>query len=491
MNNIYLDKSEEAFDLLASLLKNTSNKESIYFEHLNEINKLIEVDLIEFSKKDSPPHSANLFIDLKYEFEKFIIFTEFSKLASKNIVGIGGAFSSGKSTFLNSFFGRKGLLPAEIDPTTSVPTYIINGKADKISAINKFNQNIALNENALNAITHDFTKKYKLSMSSLLKSIYIEIPQQEYENLVFLDTPGYSKPDSESYSAATDEKIARAQLNSCNYIIWVIDSENGTIKDSDLNFLSSINLEREIPKLFIINKAELKIGEIEDVVKEVKEALIQKTINFIDVIPYSREKNLFPIEKIKNNLNEWNKGKIEIQFAKNFKKFFMAFFKYFEQKKYEANKILMNLNPSIMSVGGDNADVYESLNYLKTETIKKINNIEENVKEFEALKYKFFKTVKEIGDKVGIPLPEPKDIDLLTDKIRLLTDILKEYKKAHKIKDSTYDHIIIETFDKENSELIAEVLKDYTFKKSSDIINIIKKTFEMENSSKIKNFLSM
>jgi len=486
--NIYLDKPENAFKLLTNLLKNTTNKESLYFEHLNEINKLIEVDLIEFSKKESPPHSANLFIDLKYEFEKFMIFTEFSKLSSKNIVGIGGAFSSGKSTFLNSLFGRKGLLPDDIDPTTSVPTFIINGKTDKISAINLFNQNIDLDIDALNAITHDFTKKYKLSMSSLLKFIYIEIPQQEYENLAFLDTPGYNKPDS--HSATTDKKIARAQLNSCNYIIWVIDSESG-IKDSDFNFLSSVNLDREIPKLFIINKAELKNGDIEDVVRDVKEKLIQKTINFIDVIPYSREKNLFPVEKIKNNLIEWNKGKIEIQFAKNFKIFFMAFLKYFEQKKYEANKVLMNLNPSIMSVGGDNADVYESLNYLKTETIKKINTIEENVKEFEELKYKFFKTVKEIGDKVGIPLPEPKDIELLVDKIRPMTDILKEYKKAHKIKDSTYDHIIIDVFNKEKTELISEALKDYTFKKSTDIISIINKTFETENALKIKEFMSI
>ena len=47
---------------------------------------------------------------------------DFPFLANKKVVAIGGAFSSGKSRFLNTLMGKQ-ILPVGNKPTTAVPTF--------------------------------------------------------------------------------------------------------------------------------------------------------------------------------------------------------------------------------------------------------------------------------------------------------------------------------------------------------------------------------
>ena len=52
----------------------------------------------------------------------------------------------------------------------------------------------------------------------------------------FLDTPGYSKADAEHHHHS-DEKLAINQLSKADYLIWLVNAKNGTIRDEDLQFL--------------------------------------------------------------------------------------------------------------------------------------------------------------------------------------------------------------------------------------------------------------
>ena len=117
-------------------------------------------------------------------------------------------------------------MPSQIDPSTSVPAYIVNGE-DTVYGVNVFDSKIDMKLKEIKSISHGFCEKTddndeiiseEVTLGHILKSIFISTPLQSYKHIAFLDTPGYSKPDTASYSSKTDEKIARAQLNSSNYI---------------------------------------------------------------------------------------------------------------------------------------------------------------------------------------------------------------------------------------------------------------------------------
>jgi predicted GTPase len=45
-------------------------------------------------------------------------------------------------------------------------------------------------------------------------------------------------------------------LSDANFLIWLIDAENGEITKSDLDFIRSLKINTEI--LFVVNKADKK-----------------------------------------------------------------------------------------------------------------------------------------------------------------------------------------------------------------------------------------
>ena len=245
------NKLKENFDLVKKIIK--QNKSLINSEQLNNIERIIDKDLPNTIKKTAPVNFPDIYFDFKYEYDKFKEFILYNQLIGKNIVALGGGFSSGKSSFLNSILKQK-VLPASIDPSTSVPTYIVNDESEYVYGINIFNNEVQLDKSNLKSISHGFGEitdendnitEDEVKLGHILNSIFLATPTQIYKHIAFLDTPGYSKPDTNTYSLKTDEKIAKAQLNSSNFILWFIQGEDGTIKQDDIDFLSK--LKKEIP----------------------------------------------------------------------------------------------------------------------------------------------------------------------------------------------------------------------------------------------------
>lgn len=403
---------------------------------LSAIDRLISNELPAALKDNAPANFPQLYFDFKQEFERFKEFMLFDKLIGKNVVALGGGFSSGKSSFLNSILGEK-ILPADINPSTSVPAYLVNGKENvSVYGINTFGSRVEMEIEDVKAISHGFGKldenDSEATLGHILDSIFISSPLQPFENIALLDTPGYSKAENADYSAKTDEKIARAQLNSANYIMWFVQADSGTITQEDISFLESLN--KDIPKLIIVNKAD-KVTE-EDlavIVQKIKDVLNVKGLQYVDVLTYTRKKGRnCDREKILAQLDEWNKCVYESRFAYNFKVLFTRCKEYYDSRIDEEAKRLNRLNKSLTL--SENDVITECLTSLIGEIKRSKQRLTEHKETLKKLQDEFFSEIKRIGDIVNIQMPKPSEIDLIRDKKSNPKDVIDQYCDKHGIK---------------------------------------------------------
>lgn len=246
---------------------------------------------------------------LNLEIEQFEEVSQFPFLAQKAIVGVGGAFSAGKSSLINALLGKH-RLHAEVDPTTAIPTYLVRGQQDgeqqgSITALTRKYAQLTLSEDEFASLTHDAERGQEGPASTLLHSILIEDADFEWPQIALLDTPGYSN-SQKGRNGRTDEYIAHTQLNDVNIIIWVVSAEGGVISEADIAFLKRLN--EDIPKLIVINRADKKsTDDITRIVEITAQTLKKKKIAVLDILTVSaRKPNEFEYDKLKRYFNQWN-----------------------------------------------------------------------------------------------------------------------------------------------------------------------------------------
>lgn len=267
------------FELLCNIIRQNTGASQLKVD-LSKIEEIINKKIPDALGKNAPEDFYELYTDFKSEYEKFRDFILYDKLIGKNIVAFGGGFSSGKSSFLNALMGKQ-VLPADIDPSTSVPTYIVRGEKHEVMGINVFDTKVQMQPRDIRKIAHGFGEVEDedaekvtdgVTLGHVLDNIFFSTPLHKYESIAFLDTPGYSKPDSEKYSAKTDEQISRGQLNSSNYILWFVQADAGTITEEDIKFIKT--LREDIPKLIIVNKADKKnVNDLKDIIAKIRSTL--------------------------------------------------------------------------------------------------------------------------------------------------------------------------------------------------------------------------
>ena len=129
------EEIEQQFQLLKHIIRYEESANLCV--DMSEIENLIFTELPEMLEKNAPPNFPELYFEFKQEYERFKEFILYDKLIGKNIVALGGGFSSGKSSFLNSILGQE-ILPSGIRPSTSIPTYLVNGIDVEVHGINSF-----------------------------------------------------------------------------------------------------------------------------------------------------------------------------------------------------------------------------------------------------------------------------------------------------------------------------------------------------------------
>ncbi|MEZ7892120.1 MAG: dynamin family protein [Candidatus Wallbacteria bacterium] len=405
--NRYLDEPSSGLELIAKLIAMPELKEETTLL-LEKLNKLIHYDFIEACKIDNMPNEAEMYEKILRAVSDLEDLTEFSALSNKNVVAIGGSFSAGKSKFLNSILKTQ-ILPTDTTPTTSIPTYLTLGEYEALYALNSFNNKILIDREAIKAICHLFMKKYNVSFSHIIKMITIELQDFKYDNIALLDTPGYSKSDSMIKGDNTDEKIAREHLRTADQIIWLMDINRGTLNESDLKFIQSLEFER--PIFFVLNKAgDVTEERVKEIYSETIKTLNSNHLQYAGIMAYDsllNEENLIYGDDVSEFLCKINKNVKKTHIKKEFEKILNEFIDYnIKEKNNAQNNLLQSLNEIAIILYDIKSDNKNSLD----ETIKRlissakstINNSNYAICEFEKLKAKIIEIIDTILNKIKI-----------------------------------------------------------------------------------------
>ena len=282
---------------------------------------------------------------------------------------------------------------------------------------------VPLTHEQFRTLTHEEKQRYGSKVSDLLKSVVVDHPSLPWQNLALLDTPGYSKAD-EVGSERTDANLARTQLNSAQFIVWLVPADKGTITEEDIAFLSS--LSRDIPKLVVVSRADKHPQEdIVRIVALVRETLQKRGIAALDVLPFTnRGKGTYPLEPLLAWFAQWNSATRELGFAEQFKRQFMAYQRFIDETCQQEQRMLSKFN-RILTLS-DDVDVQADIVSLQRRSRSELATVEALKQGLTALQVDFFTQLKQIGDAVGIPLPEPDAMRLLDLPSINLADMLHD-----------------------------------------------------------------
>jgi GTPase Era involved in 16S rRNA processing len=409
-------------ELLVKVTANNLNKD--LSDKIQNLKKLIDIDIVEFLKYDSPINSSGLYFGFKYEYERMIEFYRFKDINCKQIIALGGGFSTGKSTFINTILKSK-LLPAQITATTSVPTYVIKGN-DEVQAINLFDSQIFLEKDELKLLTHD-SEEANINFGHLLKTIFIKSKDLNFDNIAFLDTPGYSKYDNENYSERTDENIAKVQLNSADYIFWFLNAENGTLSSNDIEFLKDIN--DTIPIYIVINKCDkTTTSNLNLIQKEVWGKVNDAKLNIKDVLSFSkRTPEKFDIEKVIAILENIDTPKQEENFSDRFLSIFKNVEKYYDDLLREVRSHLNRVN--IVLTQSEDEKSIECLKIIQRDYKVKINTYINKIKNLENIWNEFSRE---------LDIDEEKELEFTINNQNSFSDMLNNFNSS----ENSYSEIV-------------------------------------------------
>lgn len=494
------------FNLLCEIIRQPGSFQELQVD-LTGIEDIINKKIPETLGKNAPEDFYSLYTDFKSEYDKFRNFILYDKLIGKNIIALGGGFSSGKSSFLNVLLGDLGILPEDTKPSTSVPTYIVSGEQHELMGNNIFDATVRFQLSNIKDIAYGFGRiknedeeevTDEIALGHILQNIFFSTPLNKYKNIAFLDTPGYSKPDSEQYSIKTDAQIARGQLNSSNYILWFVQADSGTITEEDIKFIRS--LREDIPKLIIVNKADKKnLSDLQKIIAKIRSNLDLKGIQYEGVYAFSCRKEQIGDERLRSfickdeenilkQIEAWNNEIYESNFAKNFKILFMRCKDYYDQEIDNERRRMTRLNTSITRLMAEDIDmdILEPLQRLVKEARRTVDELKAVSQKLRELQNEFFTEIKRISDIVGIAMPEPSEIDLLQDKVLDPLNLLEEYKTEKGI---VSDKSVLETM-QEIIEELNPVINRRTggSEYREEVLDVIKRTIigELAGDTEIK-----
>lgn len=436
-----IDKHKKVLDILSDRAEKNEQTEAfdkmrIVYNDL--INKCIEYDL----------PSGKLFKNFDELLEKIEDAINFPLFYHKNIIALCGQFSSGKTSMINSFL-KDNILPTSIEPTTAINTFVVYEKDNDLYIRNCFSGQTKVD---YDFVTHTFTKEYDKDVHSMVKYASLHTQKLKYENIALLDTPGYTGQGQDA--TEDDSNMAMKGIAQADNIIWVIDIDNGTIKNNDLEFLKKEELNgKDI--LIVFNKAEQKSEEdIDKIVEESKSLLDSRGIDYKDIVVYSShqpENYKEGEEKLFNFFESENKS-IERNYLEDLNKIFNEFIEYYEDLKEDLGnnlKVFRIVKLKSLNITTGAKDIETSLKKVE----KDINSLNELIKALETAKEKCLDLMK---DSLYYNNPEEynKHRKMLKNKVKKSAKEKQDTKKST----STQKEELGDSL--ENGQTFEEILKE-------------------------------
>jgi GTP-binding protein EngB required for normal cell division len=350
--------NENIYKLKFDLISDTLNAKAEKNKYIDEFSSLIEIDFkTEFCSTDRGKNTndAEAIRDFDYILNEMKLIANCPKLYSKRIGAMGGSFSSGKSSFINSFIiDSKIELAEDISPTTAIPSYIISDKESMIQGISYDGGKFAIELDMYKKIDHDFLESLPFDLKKILKYTIVLAPMKDdlFENICLIDTPGYDA--SGHGTTKKDYEIAQEYIKTAQFLIWVVNIEKGTIIKTDLDFLEQLEFGKGamLPLYVIANKADKEPeNEIENILNQFVEDLKNYGIKYEGISAYSSsDKKVFSsrksdIYKFLKNYNKPNEiyNEIKDKIYNVFKKYIIQIdddHKDMQRKRKLVNKLL-------------------------------------------------------------------------------------------------------------------------------------------------------
>lgn len=284
--------ASELRDKLVSALISAENEN----EHLKTFDVILNNDFLKFAAEENAlSNEAQALLLLQEIGEELKIISSFPEFHSAQTVAVAGGFSAGKSEFISSLFSDSVLkLPSSIEPTTAIPTYVINSNNKEPNRLIGINNNsstvdlLTIDPELVGKLNHQFMRSFNFPLKKIMPYMLLTT-KMDYEHICFVDTPGYNPSSSQGSHTADDEKIAREFVDNANALIWVIGADvNGTIPRTDVQFLKNILGESGKPLYFVLNKADLRAKEdVQRILQEFKRVLEQENLNYLGISAYS------------------------------------------------------------------------------------------------------------------------------------------------------------------------------------------------------------
>jgi len=269
-------------------------------EYINEFALLIENDFKkELCNKERGANDAENLSKLDHVLKEMKLIANCPELYSKTVGAVGGGFSSGKSSFINSFFTDSRIKLADgIKPVTVIPSYVICDKDTAIQGISFRGGVFGIETEIYKEISREFVKSFSFDLKKIINYTTVLTPMEDkyFKNLCLIDTPGYNPPGSRN--TAHDFETARKYIKDTAFLIWIVGLDaTGTIPTSDIDFLNNLEfgIHQNKPLYIVANKAELKTkndtkNDIENILDKFEETLKDYDFSYAGITAYNSMK---------------------------------------------------------------------------------------------------------------------------------------------------------------------------------------------------------
>lgn len=422
--------------LIAKLLGDRGYSESLqrFRECFGKFYDFINTD-------DSLPNEAEAFSIMQSIEKELEVISTAPQLYSKEVIAVGGGFSAGKSEFISSLITAQNVsLPIGIKPTTAIPTYVLSSEATQLVAFSNSGVRVELNEldsEIHSKINHDFIESFGFNLKKIMPFMVLKT-QKNYEQLCFIDTPGYN-PSKDGFKDG-DRESANAFLSNANALLWLIGLDSkGTIEKDDIDFLSELDLRDK--KLYVVlNKADLPSpSQRQAILEQVAKVLKAYGIKYEGISTYSAtQKEEYEFEKVSlmDFLDSLSLSQtLQKTLIKRLFSVYAMYNKSILHKKKRKATIYKALHELDIALGGELDE--DSTHFGRLNKIKKIfqvgNEAEKSLSELKKIILDMKKSIDEIfGKKLKINLPQIDEKDIKVDFDLAVEEIIDdESSKSH------------------------------------------------------------
>lgn len=216
-------------------------------------------------------------------------------------VAVAGAFSCGKSKFINSILGDD-LAPVELHPLTHCITSFYYGEKERIT------------DEKDSILSREEYRKFVQDENAINKSFSIAYPCDRLKGMILMDSPGFGAPgfSKETIIADHDSLLSTDAMKSSDVVFFLVDIHDGTLKKDSLdrlkeihNIVNDIQIEISHKLIYIVlTWADKKSTQKHiTIAKEIQRICDNEQIMVKKILPYSSVPEKWKQESVEYFIN--------------------------------------------------------------------------------------------------------------------------------------------------------------------------------------------